>query len=119
MDVEGHCYVVHRNLRCKWLSVQVFLPHSMKVTGLIESYYGQWSSENVIRKRGKILKFCGIFKVWMVKRNSIQRRCGVTPYDPQGREWQVIVSVSIYFGFLLKFSVPPPQEKTNPWPQSQ
>ncbi|KAK2565445.1 Tectonin beta-propeller repeat-containing protein 1 [Acropora cervicornis] len=31
-------------------------------------------------------------QVWMVKRNSIQRRCGVTPYDPQGREWQVIVS---------------------------
>lgn len=93
------------------LSVQVFLPRPMKITGLIESYYGQWSSENVIRKRGKILKFCGIFKVWMVKRNSIQRRCGITPYDPQGREWQVIVSVRIYFWFLLKFSVPPPKKK--------
>ena len=95
------------------LSVQVFLPHPMKITGLIESYYGQWSNENVIRKRGRILKFCGIFKVWMVKRNSIQRRCGVTPYDPQGREWQVILSVSIYFWFLLKFSVPPPQKKNK------
>lgn len=93
------------------LSVQVFLPHPMKITGLIESYYGQWSNENVIRKRGRILKVCGIFKVWMVKRNSIQRRCGVTPYDPQGREWQVIVSVSIYFCFFLKFSVPPPKKK--------
>lgn len=99
------------------LSVQVFLPHPMKITGLIESYYGQWSNENVIRKRGRILKFCGIFKVWMVKRNSIQRLCGVTPYDPQGREWQVIVSVGIYsVWFLLKFSVPP-QKKTNPWLQ--
>lgn len=106
MDIEEHCYVVHRNLLCKWLSVQVFLPHSMKITGLIESYYGEWSSENVIRKEEKNLKFCGIFKVWMVKRNAIQQRCGVTSNDPQGREWQVIVSVSIYFWYLLKFSVP-------------
>lgn len=72
---------------------------------MVVSYYGEWTSENVIRKKEKILKVCGIFKVWMVQRNSIQQRCGVTPYDPLGREWQVIVSVNIYFCYLLEFNV--------------
>lgn len=35
------------------------------------------------------------FKVWMINRNSIEHRFRVTPTDPLGKGWEVVLSVSL------------------------